>query len=62
MNCLGREGKWCDSQVFGPRNWEDDEPFSETRMTLRNRSKKQVGTHLSLNIQALETERPMFKS
>lgn len=56
------EGKWGGSQVFGLRTWEDDDSFSETRMTLRNRAEEQVGRHLTLNIQALESERPGFIS
>ena len=40
--------------------WEDDESFSETRMTLRNRAEEQAGRHLTLNTQALEPERPGF--
>lgn len=60
VDCQEGEGKWGGSQVSGLRTWEDDESFSETRMTLRNRAEEQAGRHLTLNTQALEPERPGF--
>ena len=60
VDCQEGEGKWGGSQVSGLRTWEDDESFSETRMTLRNRAEEQAGRHLTLNTQALEPEHPGF--